>query len=344
MSRDSVIIARSSFDNLPGILRNGINEIGLPDLAHRCIGIKPNLCSSKSPRCGATTDVEIVRQLIEILNDHTSGSCKILVLESNAEGISADYAFKRLGYHELEDTFSNVELVNLSKGGRINVTFSRGRILDLLEVSERLLEVEYLINVAKLKTHVDERMSCCLKNQFGLISRKRKSFFHPVLSETLCDLNSMFSSDLCIVNGIFSMEGFGPTDGMPKNVGAILIGSNPIATDIVAAKIMGFRPRQIPHLRLAMKANRYRESSFSLKGEDLESVCSPFQFIPFRHYLTARLGLKLQKLGLYATNLGAFLQKVRSALVMVGFDEINSKVSLKDMVVIAARMVFKVSG
>jgi hypothetical protein len=214
----------------------------------------------------------------------------------------------------------------------------------MLDIASTTLEIEYLISVAKLKTHVDERMSCILKNQFGLIPRKQKAFFHPILSEVLCDLNQLYRPDLCIVDGITGMEGFGPTQGSPKSVEAILVGTNSIATDIVAARIMGFEPKQVPHLKKTMKVNRYSESHFSLGGEDLRTVQCRFRFIPFRHYLTARVGLRLQKWSLYTSNFGGFLQKMRSALATIGFSEVSRKVAFKDILEIAEIMIWRVTG
>jgi len=45
----------------------------------------------------------------------------------------------------------------------------------------------------------------------------------------------------------------------------------------------------------------------------------------------------------YLSNFGEFLQKVRSAVVLVGFKAINTKVSFKDMVRIMKAMVFKIT-
>lgn len=346
MNSDSVVIVKSKdYEEMPDALRKGIEATGgFPDLKNGRIAIKPNLCAAKSSYCGATTDIRMVRELIKMLNEKTGASCEIFIFESNGEGINADLAFDCLGYRSLEAEFPNVRLVNLSKDRKTRIALKNGKAFDMLDIAATTLETEYLISVAKLKTHVDERMSCILKNQFGLIPRRHKSFFHPILSEVLCDLNQLYKPDLCVVDGISGMEGFGPTQGSPKSVNAILVGTNPIATDIVAARIMGFKPKQIPHLKKAMKVNKYGESDFSLAGEDLRTVQCRFRFIPFRHYLTARIGLRLQKWSLYASNFGGFLQKMRSALVMVGFGEVSKKVAFRDILGIVKNMIWRVTG
>ena len=345
MQKDIVAIIRSNgYDNIPEILHKGIEAVGgLPDLVKRHVVIKPNLCSAKSSHCGATTHVDIVREIIKILNSTTRGNCEISVVESDAEGHNANYVFDALGYRVLENEFRNVKLVNLSKERKMHVVLKDGKAFDLLEIPKSLISMEYLISVTKLKTHVDQRMSCSLKNQFGLIPKKHKAIFHPVLSEAIYDLNSLYMPDLCIVDGIVGMEGFGPTDGTPKRANVLLIGTNPIATDIVAAKIIGFKPKQIPHLKFAMKKSGYKENGFSIVGEKIRDVQTKFHFIPLRHYLLARFGLHLQKWSLYLSNFGEFLQKVRSVLSLVGFNVAREKVTLGDMIRIAKKMIFRLS-
>ncbi|MEM3105194.1 MAG: DUF362 domain-containing protein [Candidatus Bathyarchaeia archaeon] len=343
--KDKVAIIRAdNYDDVGHKLREGIEAVGgLPDLKEKHIVIKPNLCCVKSSETGATIHVNFVREIINIINEETGGNCRIFVVESDAEGVNADYAFKFLGYTSLEKDFPNVKLVNLSKDAKIEIILG-GKALDTLEAPKTLLDMEYMVSIAKLKTHADQRMSCILKNQFGLITKKHKAVFHPILSEVIYDLNSMYKPDLCIVDGIIGMEGFGPTDGMPKKANVILVGTNPIATDIVAAKIMGFKPKQVPHLRLCMKLSNYSENDFCLMGEDVRNVQTKFQFIPLKYYLLARLGLYLQKWGTYMLNFGSFLQKTRSALSLIGFATVNKRVALKDILKIMKDMIFKSPG
>jgi len=343
LQRDVVTIVRADeYDNIGDKLKKGIEAVGgLPNLENLRVVIKTNLCSTKSSETGTTISVDIVRELIRIINEKTRGNCTISVVESDAERISANYAFSFLDYTSLEKEFHNVKLVNLSKDAKTRIVLNEGKAFDILEIPKTLLDMEYMISIAKLKTHVDQRMSCILKNQFGLVTKKQKSCFHPFLSEVIFDLNDLYTPDLCIVDGIIGMEGFGPIDGTPKKANVIIVGTNPIATDIVASKVMGFKPKKIPHLKFAMKASGYKEDSFNLVGDDIRSVETRFEFIRLRHYLLARFGLRIQKWSIYLSNFGFFLQKIRSALSLVGFTTVNKKMSFKDIVGMAKRMVFR---
>ena len=56
----------------------------------------------------------------------------------------------------------------------------------------------------------------------------------------------------CIVDGIVGGEGNGPLDPIPKPAGIVLAGANPVAVDLVCARLMGFDYQQLPVLREAM--------------------------------------------------------------------------------------------
>ena len=56
----------------------------------------------------------------------------------------------------------------------------------------------------------------------------------------------------CIVDGIVGGEGNGPLDPTPKPAGIVLAGANPVAVDVVCARLMGFDYKRLPVLYKAM--------------------------------------------------------------------------------------------
>jgi uncharacterized protein (DUF362 family) len=61
---------------------------------------------------------------------------------------------------------------------------------------------------------------------------------------------------LCIVDGIVGGEGNGPLDPTPKPAGIVLAGANPVAVDLVCARLMGFDYTRLPVLFQALD-NRF---------------------------------------------------------------------------------------
>ncbi len=57
---------------------------------------------------------------------------------------------------------------------------------------------------------------------------------------------------MSIIDAIISGEGFGPLEPKRKRTGAIISGFSPVATDVVATKIMGFDNNKIPMIKNAI--------------------------------------------------------------------------------------------
>jgi hypothetical protein len=59
----------------------------------------------------------------------------------------------------------------------------------------------------------------------------------------------------CIVDGIVGGEGNGPLDPTPNRTGIVLAGTNPVAVDLVCARIMGFAFEKLPLLYRSLDAH-----------------------------------------------------------------------------------------
>ena len=86
---------------------------------------------------------------------------------------------------------------------------------------------------------------------------------------------------LSIIDGIIAGEGNGPMEADAKPCGLLIAGTNPVATDFIATRLMGFDWRQIPTLREAFKIDDLKLADFSLDEiEVLPELGQTFQFAP----------------------------------------------------------------
>jgi len=77
-----------------------------------------------------------------------------------------------------------------------------------------------------------------------------------------------------VVDGLTSMEGNGPLRGTPRDTGVVLAGDDPLATDMVAATLMGFDWKAIPMLRqIACSSTDHFYSDFHGDVAGIE-ICS----------------------------------------------------------------------
>jgi len=230
--------------------------------------IKPNLHNYIHPSTGDITSPETVSAVIDLLRENDN-NIKVILAEADATAMLAKYAFKFLGYEKIAKE-KNVNLFNISEGKSREVEVKVGRKKFLLPVSEELMS-SFLINMPTLKAHPLPTISCCLKNIFGTIPKRRKIVYHPMLNEVIVGINNFITSDLCIADGII---GFGKH---PVKLGVLIVGTNPVAVDAVAARCMGYNPKRIKHLRLAEKEGLGSIKKVEVVGEiEPEEVSKKF--------------------------------------------------------------------
>lgn len=78
---------------------------------------------------------------------------------------------------------------------------------------------------------------------------------------------------VALVDGIMAGEGNGPILPHPKPAGALLLGTDPLGVDVVAARLMGFHWREVPQLRHAASLAGLRYSAFDGDVRALE-ICA----------------------------------------------------------------------
>lgn len=247
----------------------------IPDNA--AIIIKVNLCLLLGPETGATVDPRVAKSLTRWLLQNFNPK-EVIIAESDATHLSADMAFKILGWEEVFKNMERVTLLNLSKDDVVDVPVNSD-YQKSVKMSKKFMEADYLISLAKLKTHIAQKMTCIMKNQFGALPEKYKIIHHQRLAEAICDATSARMPNLCFIDGLISMEGCGPTDGIPKKLGLLIIGNDAVATDHFCAKLMGFRPMSVPHLNLAIKRG-LGSAHYEIFGEASDIVNYNFRFMP----------------------------------------------------------------
>ena len=267
---DKAEIKLALFDIL-GQVRQRAN-IQLPSKAK--VMIKVNLCLVKGYETGTSVDPFIARCLVEWLLQEFAPEV-IYIGEADATELNADIAFKALGWNAEFEGMPGVELVNLARDECVNVKLEKGLFFRELAMSRKYMESDFLISLAKLKTNQMVGITCILKNQFGITPVKYKAQYHSHLNEVIHDLNLLKLPDLCLVDGIIAMEGEGPVDGIPKPVGLLIAGNDPVATDHACARIMQIPARSVPPLKRAIKKGLGR-TEYEVVGEQIRDVKTKF--------------------------------------------------------------------
>ncbi len=243
--RVAVVRCESYVSNVVGkALRDSLNLIDFKFKKGTKVLIKPNILGAHTPEQCVTTNPIIVEELCKVLK---ANGCKIYIGESSAS--ETDRAFEVCGIAQVARKYG--QLINFEKERKIKVKINNPSS-KFVYLPKILGEVDLIVNMPKLKTHVLTRMTGSVKNLFGCVPGKAKMGYHKIfasgreMSGFFLDLYQAIKPGLNILDGIVGLEGYGPgASGEPKKTGLILTSRNGILLDVVAGEIIGFKENEV---------------------------------------------------------------------------------------------------
>jgi len=233
------VVTCNSYKNkeVEAALKRALKDIDFKFKKNQKILLKPNLLQPATPEKAITTHPVIVEELCKILKKYNA---EIYIADSSAT--------------ETSKTFRVSGLQALEKYGKIiNFESQEKYFVDLPSVRKVPLpklikEVDLIINLPKLKTHLLTGTTLCVKNLYGCIPGRAKGTYHKVFkypkkfSQFLLELASVIKPNLNIIDGVLGLEGNGPgTAGTPIKSKVIITGENALATDLIGSEIMGVK-------------------------------------------------------------------------------------------------------
>jgi uncharacterized protein (DUF362 family) len=267
------------------------------------IMLKPNLVSENPAH---TTKPEVIRALAQMMK---RAGKEVLIGEGSAAATGFNvkegqvyrtknektlksmqqFVFDRLGYTELAASLG-VPLVNLHLGDMATVDVPGGFAFKQLTLHRSLRDIDLLCSVPMMKTHQLAVVTLGMKNLVGVfpgtVYYAVRGLMHDQASEvepsgTACAVIDMVRANklgLVVIDGSTAMEGNGPSNGTLVKMDVIVAGTNPLATDMVAADLMGFPTGDVPTFTWAHKAGMKPLSleDIEIRGEKPDAVRRPF--------------------------------------------------------------------
>lgn len=189
--------------------------------------IKVNLLIRRKPEKVTTTHPSLAQALAEIVID--AGGTPII---GDSPG---GYHFYNKGTLEAVYETCGMKQAAEESGAELNyntdvvdVPYPEGRIMKSIKTIKPVLEVDKIISIPKIKTHMMTVYSGAVKNLFGIIPGSYKAEYHLRFDDTndfadlLIDICSFVKPVLTVMDAVIGMEGYGPTNGNPKKVGLII--------------------------------------------------------------------------------------------------------------------------
>jgi uncharacterized protein (DUF362 family)/NAD-dependent dihydropyrimidine dehydrogenase PreA subunit len=241
-----------------------------PDPMGKKVLVKPNILSDDDPARATTTHPVVVEAVIIYLQ---SRGAKVFVGDSPTFDTDK-FTGEKSGIRQAVD-----------KCGATWVRFSNSVVTRkvgtaAIKITALITEVDLIVSLPKLKTHELMFFTGAMKNIFGLVPGFNKALQHVKypdrfkLGKFFVDLEETIRPHFHIMDGVLAMEGSGPGNGYPKKVNVLLASVNPLALDIIACRIIGYNPLEIPTNKIALQRGHLLKSidDIIIKGTDPETI------------------------------------------------------------------------
>jgi uncharacterized protein (DUF362 family) len=252
---DCVKLINKAFDNIGG-LKKYINKGDV-------VAIKPNMSFAKEPIYAANTNPEVVGEMVKLCFEN--GAKKVYVIDNTLTD-------SRMAYQ-----LSGIAKAAATNGAEVVFPLNRcfeevninGKFLKKWEAFRFFLEADKIINMPVAKHHGSAQLTCAMKNWLGAVGGAR-SRFHQSLNQSIYDLAVFFRPTLNVVDCTRVLLRNGPSGGSLKDVkvmNKILISTDQVAVDFVAANLLNFNTNKIRYLAMG-----HRNKLGTMFKNDIEIV------------------------------------------------------------------------
>ena len=278
-ARVAVVPAASYDGPLEATVFEGLRSIGA-DVAGARVVLKPNIVEY-DPGTAINTDPRLVAATA--LAMRRLGAASVTVAEGPGHRRDVQDVVARSGF---ADALAAVEVpfVDLNADAmRLVPLRSRYTPLGELWLPSSVLDADVVISMPKMKTHHWAGVTLSLKNLFGCLPGRAYGWPKNVLhwagiQASILDIAGAVRPGYAVVDGIVGMEGNGPISGTPVPMGVLVFGDDPVATDAVAATLMGFDPDRVSYLREAGRfLGQVHVEEIEMRGDAIEPHARAFE-------------------------------------------------------------------
>jgi uncharacterized protein (DUF362 family) len=278
------------------IILSGFKELGITpeEIKNKRILLKPNLVETHEGSIHINTHPLVIHGAAEafltlgakkVLIAEGPGHCRDSLLLVEESGLSDVLKENQIRFVDInyDDVYTMPNLGGVSS-------------LENIVLPKILKSVDWIVSMAKMKTHHWAGVTLSMKNLFGLMPGSYYGWPKNVLhwagiNQSVFDINATIKPHFAIVDGIIGMQGDGPIMGEPINSGLLIMGRNLLAVDATCARLMGIDPYKISHLSAAdHQLGTISKAFIQQRGENLSLLKSHYNLIDI---IPAQQGIQL---------------------------------------------------
>lgn len=213
--------------------------------------LKPNLLTGARPTKECVTRPEVVYCVAQMVQE---AGGKPFLGDGPAFG-SARGVAKANGYLPLTDA---LKLPIVEFHGQRYETVSAE--FNHLLLCKEAIDADVVINLPKVKSHLQLTLTMGVKNLFGCVPGKMKAWWHMEAGKDrdrfgamLVETARAIAPDLTILDGIIGHEGNGPSGGEPRRLNVLAASSDVFALDRAMVDILNVDPAAVPTITAAQR-------------------------------------------------------------------------------------------
>ena len=282
----AILHAQQYSEQLNQILPEGLRLFPI-NVRGKTVVLKPNLVDYIP---GNAINTHPLLVLAAARSFRRLGAKSVLVAEGPGHQRDTKLVLSQSGYEQsLRD--EKIRFVDLNRDELIRTPLRASYTgMKDLWLPRTVLEADFLVSMPKIKAHHWSGVTLSMKNMFGVVPGARygwpKNILHwKGIQESILDLCATVPVHFVIADGIVAMEGNGPLNGTPRALGKIVLADDPVAADATCARLMGFHPDRIIHIREGSRfLGNASTALIDQVGEIVNPPTKPFQVVPeFRH-------------------------------------------------------------
>jgi uncharacterized protein (DUF362 family) len=227
--------------------------------------VKPNIGWAKTPEFAATTNPDLVAEIVKQCKE--AGAKEVKVFDHTCNPWQRCY------------NLSGIEEKAKENGAKLTQTYDHkytnlainGEYIKEWPIYKDYIEADKMINVPIAKHHSLDRVTLGLKNLMGVMGGRRGSL-HNNFGYKMADINSKLIPTLTIIDAYRILKANGPTGGSLSDVKlskTLIASSCTVSADYVALDLFGHKLHEVQHISIA---NEHGLNKFNLSKLNIQKV------------------------------------------------------------------------
>lgn len=240
----------ADYGGAAGAIQRLLGESGLLSadaIRGKRVLVKPNLLTDRTPEQAVTTHPNVLRAVLRHLKAAGAG---VSVGDSPASTANLPTVLEKSGLGAVCEE-EGVPFVSFERAGVRNFTVDGFSFA----LANPVVEADLIVNLPKVKSHALTKLTAAVKNLYGAVPGYSKTTLHRVypkptdFGRLLQAIWKVLPPTVSIADGIIGMEGQGPANGRPINLGFVAASADPFSLDGALCRVLHIRPASVPYLK-----------------------------------------------------------------------------------------------